>query len=368
MLAAVVLGVGAGVIIARRSGDKPTDGPSVTSSAPTSSTPVNSPTPSPTPTPTPAPLEWQRGTDLPDSLEAAGVTVFSGAVWVVGGTAPSAGRPALDKVWFYENGWQPGPKLPVRLDSMPVASDGKRLFVVGGQTTDSEGKNRKISRDVWVLDGPDDDSWEVLNRLPEERSGGALAWDGQRLVFAGGLDRRDLNGDGKAENVNHADVWVWEGEDEWREIGQLQREREDLVAASDGNGRVWFLGGADVRKEDPRVPLGAVDLVERRSHHGAVRYRSGTKQHSSVASRSWRMPVRRSDTHRDEEFPNEQGGLRARDREPVSDGAATAAADPSEGRRGWCCGAGRDYMAGWRVRTGARGTSRSSPGSQSLRS
>ena len=144
---------------------------------------------------------------------------------------------------------------------MSVASDGERLFVVGGRTTDSEGGNQKISRDVWVLDGPDDDSWEVLNRLPEERAGGAVAWDGQRLVFAGGVNRRDLNGDGKAENVNHADAWVWEGEDQWREIGQLQRQREDLVAASDGNGRVWFLGGADVEK-DRRVPLGAVDLVE----------------------------------------------------------------------------------------------------------
>ena len=80
--------------------------------------------------------------------------------------------------------------------------------------------------------------------------------------LAGGLNRRDLNGDGKAENVNHADVWVWEGEDEWREIGQLQRQREDLVAASDRNGRVWFLGGADIHKEDSRMPLGAVDLVK----------------------------------------------------------------------------------------------------------
>jgi hypothetical protein len=166
-------------------------------------------------------------------------------------------------VWFYENGWQAGPELPVRLDSMPVATDGERLFVVGGRTTDSEGRNQKISRDVWVLDGPDDDSWEVLNRLPEGRAGGAVAWDGQRLVFAGGVNRRDLNGDGKAEDVNYADVWVWEGEDEWREIGQLQRQREDLVAASDGNGRVWFLGGADVRGKERRVALGAVDLVEK---------------------------------------------------------------------------------------------------------
>ena len=189
--------------------------------------------------------------------------MFGDAVWVVGGNAPSAGRPKLDKVWFYKNGWQPGPKLPVRLDSMPAASDGKRLFVVGGQTSDSKGRKTEISRDVWILDGPDDDSWQKLDPpLPDERSGGAVAWDGQRLVFAGGQSHQDLNGDGNVddgETVNRADVWVWEGEGEWRRIGQLQRQREDLVAASDGNGRVWFLGGADERR---RVPLGAVDLVE----------------------------------------------------------------------------------------------------------
>jgi serine/threonine-protein kinase PknK len=240
-----------------RQGDVPTTPSDVT-------TPPSS-TPSPTKTTTPPvpQLTWRRGTDLPEPLEAAGVTVFGDAVWVVGGNAPSAGRPKLDKVWFYRNGWQPGPKLPVRLDSMPVASDGKRLFVVGGQTSDSKGRNAKDRREVWVLDGPDDDSWELLNRLPEERSGGAVAWDGQRLVFAGGLNHQDLNGDGKPESVNHANVWVWEGKGEWHEIGQLQRKRQDLVAASDGNGRVWFLGGDDARGKEDRVALGAVDLVEK---------------------------------------------------------------------------------------------------------
>jgi TIR domain len=236
-------------------------GPTTAPSSPQTSTKTTTPSTKTTSPPAPPP-KWQRGTDLPESLESAGVTAFGDAVWVVGGNAPSAGRPTLDKVWFYKNGWQPGPKLPVRLDSMSVASDGKRLFVVGGQTSDSKGGNKKISRDVWVLDGPDDDSWKLLNRLPEERAGGAVAWDGRRLVFAGGLSRRDLNGDGEAEQVNHADVWVWEGEGQWRKIGKLQRQREDLVAASDGNGRVWFLGGADASKKDGRVPLGAVDLVE----------------------------------------------------------------------------------------------------------
>jgi hypothetical protein len=177
------------------------------------------------------------------------------------GNAPSDGRPALDKVWFYENGWQPGPALPVRLDSMAVASDGDRLFVVGGRTTNSAGTKQRFSRDVLVLDGPDDDSWEVLNRLPEGRAGGAVAWDGQRLVFAGGLERRDKKDDRELENISQADVWVWDGEDEWREIGQLSEPREDLAAATDGRGRVWFVGGADARETEGRVPLGAVDLV-----------------------------------------------------------------------------------------------------------
>jgi len=104
-----------------RQGDVPTPPSDVT-------TPPSS-TPSSTKTTTPAPSlpKWQRGADLPEPLEAAGVTVFGDAVWVVGGNAPSAGRPKLDKVWFYRSGWQPGPKLPVRLDmrgeefSQPVA-------------------------------------------------------------------------------------------------------------------------------------------------------------------------------------------------------------------------------------------------------
>jgi hypothetical protein len=241
--------------------------PTVIESNTSSRRPTSSQTSTKTTTPPAPPPKWQRETDLPEPLEAAGVTVFGDAVWVVGGNAPSAGRPKLDKVWFYKNGWQPGPKLPVRLDSVAVVSDGKQLFVVGGQTSDSKGNNVKISRDVWFLDGPDDDSWQKLNPpLPDERSGGAAAWDGQRLVFAGGLNHQDRNGDGnvdEAETVNRADVWVWEGKGEWRKIGQLQRQREDLVAASDGNGRVWFLGGADVQGENRRMPLGAVDLVEK---------------------------------------------------------------------------------------------------------
>ena len=147
------------------------------------------------------------------------------------------------------------------------------------------------------------------------------------------LNRRDLNGDGKAENVNHADVWVWEGEDEWREIGQLQRQREDLVAASDSNGRVWFLGGADIHKEDSRMPLGAVDLVKEdritpladidpvRSSTAVWLGNRGACLFGGVT----RTETKNSLTTKVVCVPG---------RPRVSDGPAIAAADPSEGRPG----------------------------------
>ena len=317
-----------------------------------SPSPIPSPTRStPSPTPTRPLLKWQRETDLPEPLEAAGVTEFGNTVWVVGGNAPSAGRPALDKVWFYKNGWQPGPKLPVRLHSMSVASDGKRLFAVGGETTDSKGGDRKISRDVWVLDGPDDGSWEVINRLPEERASGAVAWDGQRLVFAGGLTHPDLKKSGKRQPRQRVGLG-----------GQRRVARNRPIAATEGRP-----GGCQRRQRPGMVSrrcrcqrkafpnaVGRCGPRGKRPHHGAIRYRSGTKQCCSMASGSGRLPVRRSGTHPCRDEGNHQGGLRTQDRQPVPDITANAAAEPSEGRPG-CRGEGQVDMAGGRIRTGAEG-------------
>ena len=170
-------------------------------------------------------LGWRRETDLPEPLEAAGVTAFSDAVWVVGGT-----RPAL--VVRLSTRCGSTRRAGSRAQSCPCGSTACRSPVTGSDCSSSaDGRptqrvgTRRSAGTCGSLTVPTM-SWEVLNRIPEERAGGAVAWDGKRLVFAGGVDRQDLDGDGKAESINHADVWVWEGEREWREIGQLQRQRK----------------------------------------------------------------------------------------------------------------------------------------------
>jgi CHAT domain/Kelch motif len=253
VVAAVVI-----VLVARAltdgSGEETT---SITSPQPTATTPTTSPPI--------VPLAWQQLPDLDVPLEAAGVATLGGKVWVVGGQSPDEGRPSLDTVWSYDpaaqNGWQPGPNLPVPLDSAGVASDGTRLFVVGGRTGTVDGTvdNKVVSQDVYVLDGPEDDDWELLAtaELPEPRSGGGLAWDGRRLVFAGGYNKEGERA------VAYADVWALDEGGQWKEIDQLAKAREDLAAATDGEGRVWFLGGNDFeRREIGRQPLGAVDVVD----------------------------------------------------------------------------------------------------------
>ncbi len=215
-------------------------------------------TSSPTSTTAPVQLTWQRLPDLLVPVEAAGVAALRGEVWVVGGHRPDPNRSALDTVQIYDpvqEQWRLGPELDVPLDDAAVASDGERLFVIGGQT--GPGTAKEASRDAYVLDGPDDPAWDAFTALPEPRANGAVAWDGSRLVFAGGYT---VENDGR---VAHADVWELKG-DEWSPIGPgLTRARSDLAAASNGEGKVWFLGGEDIGDGlRPHPPLGAVDVVE----------------------------------------------------------------------------------------------------------
>jgi hypothetical protein len=246
----------------------------------TDSTTVQTPPPTttrPTTTAPAPPLAWRQLPNLDVPLEAAGVAALDGEVWVVGGLTPGPGlRPALRDVQIYnpaQNKWRPGPKLPLPggLDGAAVASDGKRLYVVGGRT--GQDPNRDYRAEVWVLDGPDDPDWEHLTSnpqvrdganvvgadhpdavpLPEPRYAGAVAWDeaGKRLVFAGGSSE---------PKMFEADVWEWREGGDWHRIDELTQARDDLAVATDPDGRVWFLGGNG--GDGPERHLDVVDRVE----------------------------------------------------------------------------------------------------------
>jgi N-acetylneuraminic acid mutarotase len=167
-------------------------------------------------------------------VEAAGTAVYHGSLWVIGGY--SAEGQALNVVQIYDpkhNRWRDGPKLPVGLHHAPAATDPEHLYVVGGVT--GKGQPQPPRREVYRLDGPDDPRWDEVASLPEPRGAGALAWDGSRLVFAGGQG---------SDKQDHSEVWAFDG-GEWTPIGKLHKARESLAAATDGRGTVWFLGGLD---------------------------------------------------------------------------------------------------------------------------
>jgi N-acetylneuraminic acid mutarotase len=147
---------------------------------------------------------------------------------------------AVDTVQVYdpaEDRWRAGPSLPVPLDHAAVTTDGHRVYVIGGQTDDVDGE-KVVQDEVWMLDLDEaEPDWEQHESLPEPRAAGAAAWDGERLVFAGGFAER-------SSGFASSEVWALEGSG-WIDMGHLQRARQHLAAATDGDGQVWFLGGKD---------------------------------------------------------------------------------------------------------------------------
>jgi hypothetical protein len=191
---------------------------------------------------TPAADTWGARSPAPVPATEVGAAAFGDRVWVAGGFG-AEGRP-LDLVQVYDpaaDAWEEGPPLPEPRHHAAVVAAGDDLVVVGGYV--GGGFGQPTDR-VLVLDG---DAWVEGPPLPASRGAGAAAWDGSRLVYAGGIGP-----DGLA-----ADVWALEG-GAWEPVGSLGEARDHLGAASDGEGRVWFLGG---RRGTLDTNLGAVDVV-----------------------------------------------------------------------------------------------------------
>jgi hypothetical protein len=136
-----------------------------------------------------------------------------------------------------------------------MVSDGSHLYVLGGFGADGQAVATVVR-----LDSPTG-TWQTDPRsLPGHRGAGAAAWDGKRIVFAGGAE-----GDGTPVR---GDVWALAA-NQWTAIGQLQAARKHLAGASDGHGTVWFVGGRNATGQ----PSPLMDVV---SAHGVKPGRSVT--------------------------------------------------------------------------------------------
>ena len=176
---------------------------------------------------------WSVLADAPLGLTEIGAAAFGGELWTIGGLTDAAEVTTVVQVFDPQlNEWRSGPDLPEPVHHASLVATDTQLVVVGGYRTLAFDP----VTDVFVLDA-EHGVWIEAPSLPEPRGAGAAAWDGERLVYAGGLGERGL-----ADNV-----WALDDLDggEWTEGAGLSIARDHLAATSDGNGTVWFLGGRE---------------------------------------------------------------------------------------------------------------------------
>jgi hypothetical protein len=202
------------------------------------------------------PPAWQtlEDTGFKDSFIAAGVAEHKGELWVVGGQDTNGNKRDDVRVFNPQTKkWKDGRKLPEGVSHAPLVSTGNKLYLLGGLTATNVDNGVPLAT-VYSLDTENSRSnWKKEEELPARRFSGAAAWDGQRLVFAGGAGNLEPNTPRPAA----ADIWQLRS-GKWESIdGGLQPARERLAAATDGKGTIWFVGGADhvTRKVYPDVDL-----------------------------------------------------------------------------------------------------------------
>ena len=172
------------------------------------------------------------------------MTAHGGRIWLAGGLSPFG--EALGEVEIFDPAtgkWSDGPPLPAGVHHAALVSDGARLLLIGGYL--GSAFNRPTDIVLVLADGAD--AWQPGPSLPEPRAAGAAAWDGDRVVYAGGV------GDGI-----ESDVYALTGES-WNAVGAMREPREHLAAVSDLEGRTWLMGG---RVGGLTSNLGTVELVE----------------------------------------------------------------------------------------------------------
>jgi non-specific serine/threonine protein kinase len=227
--------------------------PSATASSPPAS-PSETDGPAPTaPSATPsagsippaAPAAWQRLDDAPFARLEMATAAHDGRIWLAGGLSPLG--EALTDVDVYDPAtgeWTDGPSLPTGVHHAALVSDGDRLLLVGGYL----GSDFNRPTDLVLILATDDDAWESGPPLPALRAAGAAAFDGVRVVYAGGVGPGGVT----------ADVYALAG-DAWERVGGMRLAREHLAATTDGQGRVWLMGG---RVGGLAGNLGIVETVE----------------------------------------------------------------------------------------------------------
>jgi hypothetical protein len=191
------------------------------------------------------PDAWTPLADAPVALTEVDAAAFGGELWVVGGLAEDGSVVTLVQVYDpATDTWRQGPELPEPVHHAALVATDDALVLIGGYRT----LRFDPVPDVWILTSGRQE-WVRGTDLPEARGAGAADFDGERIVYGGGIGP-----DGLAD-----DVWALDLADGgWVPVGRLSVARDHLDATSDRAGTVWFLAG---RENSLERNLATVDVV-----------------------------------------------------------------------------------------------------------
>lgn len=199
-----------------------------------------------------APSGWQRGAVAPEGRTEVAAAAVGDRIVVAGGfTEDGRASARADLYDVAGDRWSRLPDLPIAVHHAMAASDGRRVYLVGGYAT--QNALTGASRRVFAI-RPGDAAWSELPRLPVSRAAGGAAVVGGRLYVVGGtfgatprLARRSFALDLRTRR--------------WTAFAGVPQAREHLGAAAAGD-RIYVLGGRTAAARFKRAD--AWDVGERR--------------------------------------------------------------------------------------------------------
>lgn len=175
--------------------------------------------------------EWREPAKMPEPRAAAGAAAASGRIYIAGGVGPRG--LAQSMLAFDPNGaaggkWSALSGPPTAREHLGVASDGKKVFVVGGRTS-GIGSNLAAAE---VFD-PATGGWMKLPDMPTAR-GGIAAGFAARFVGAAGGEAAATFNDAEALDI---------GSLAWLRLPAMPTARHGLAVVGAGNVIYVIAGG-----------------------------------------------------------------------------------------------------------------------------